>query len=58
MRRATLEQAQVEAGLQLGDPAGQGRLRAAGGAGGAAEPAVAGDEVEVGEGEQVHVFHQ
>ena len=56
--RAALEQAQVEAALQLGDPAGQGRLRASCGAGGASEPSVPGDEIEISEGKQVHVFHQ
>ena len=56
--RAALEQPHVEAGLQLRDPAGQGGLGAPGGARGASKSAVPGDEIEIGEGEQVHVFHQ
>ena len=55
--RAPFEQAQGEAGLQLPDPAGQGRLRASRSAGSPAEPPVPGDEVEIGEGEEVHTFH-
>jgi hypothetical protein len=49
-RAATLEQAQAEAGLQFRDPARQGRLGPPCGAGGAAHPAMSGDEVEIREG--------
>ena len=56
--RAPLEQAQIKARLQLCDAAGQGRLWTAGGPGGSAEAAMAGDQVEIGEGEKIHVFHQ
>ena len=47
-----------EAALQLGDAAGQRGLGPPGCARGPPEAAVPGDEVEVGQGEQVHVFHQ
>lgn len=56
--RPTFEQAQGEAGLQLRNAAGQRRLWTSGGACSPAEAAVLGDEVEIGEGEEVHAFHQ
>ena len=56
--RSALEQAQVEAALQFGDPAGQRRFRTSSGAGGPSEPSVTGDQIEIGEGKQIHVFHQ
>ena len=56
--RSALEQTQVEAGLQFRNSAGQGRLRAPGGACGPSEPSVLGDKIEISEGEQIHVFHQ
>src|SRR6478735_7576590 len=46
--RATLEQAEVKRGFQLGDPPGQGGFRASGGPRGPSEPAVPGDEIEIG----------
>jgi hypothetical protein len=55
--RAPFEQAQSQVRFQFRDAARQRRLRSARLAGGAAEAAVAGDEVEIGEGEQIHVFH-
>ncbi|GAA5019942.1 hypothetical protein GCM10025794_07150 [Massilia kyonggiensis] len=55
--RPPFEQAQAQIRFQLRDSARQGRLRPARLARGAAEAAVAGDEVEIGEGKQVHVFH-
>jgi hypothetical protein len=58
VRAPALEQAQVEAALQFRHPAGQGRFRASGGACGPSEPSVPGDEIEISEGKQVHVFHQ
>ena len=56
--RAALEQAQVEAALQFRNPARQRRLRAPSGARGSSEASVPGDQVEIGEGQQIHVFHQ
>ena len=56
--RPALEQPHVEAGLQLRDPTGQGGLGPPGGARSASKSAVPGDKIEIGEGEQVHVFHQ
>lgn len=55
---AALEKAKVEPSLQFGDAARQRRLGAGRGTGGAAEAAMLGHEVEVGEGEQVHPYHQ
>ena len=54
---AALEQAQVQARLQLRDPARQRRLGAAARPSGAAEAFVSGDEVEVGKGKEIHLFH-
>ena len=54
---AAFEESQSEAGLEIRDPARQGRLRSPGRSRGASEPAVPGDEIEVSEGEQVHAFH-
>lgn len=58
MRPPALEEAQVEGGLQLRDPAGQGRFRAPRGACGSPEASVSGDEAEISESEQILVFHQ
>ena len=44
--------------LQFRDPTRQGGLGAAGSARGAPKSPVPGDEIEIGESEQVHVFHQ
>ena len=43
---------------QLRDAARQRRLRTPGGARGFSEPSVTSDQVEVGEGKKVHLFHQ
>lgn len=56
--RAALEQAQIEARFELRDAARQGRLGPPGSAGGFPEASMAGDKVEIGEREKVHVFHQ
>ncbi len=55
---ATLEQTQAKTGLKLCDPAGQGRLRPPSRAGSSADPSMPGDQVEVRESEQIHMFHQ
>jgi hypothetical protein len=56
--RAALEQADVQARLKLGNAARQRRLGPPRRARGFSEPSVPGDEVEIGEGEEVHLFHQ
>lgn len=55
---AALDEPEIQARFQLADPAGQRRLGTTAGAGGTAEAAVAGDEVEIGERKQIHPFHQ
>lgn len=52
--RSALEQAQIERRFQFGDPAREGGLWAPGGACGLSEATVSGDEIEIGECEQVH----
>ena len=51
---AAFDQAHAEGGLQLRDAAGQGRLRLPAGAAGAAQAALGGNEVEIGEGAKIH----
>lgn len=53
---APLDEAHAQLLFQLRHPAGQGGLGPAAGPAGAAEAAVGGDEVEVGQGIEVHVF--
>ncbi|ESQ92858.1 hypothetical protein ABENE_07075 [Asticcacaulis benevestitus DSM 16100 = ATCC BAA-896] len=55
--RAPLEQAHIEACFQLRNAARQSGFRPSSCARSLSEPAVAGNQVEIGKREKIHVFH-